>query len=98
MGKRPVLLSIFVPYQGCWSSNLKMNYWRKILRFFCALQLLPALESATEEALIGGQAVLEGVMMRSPHAWGIAVRKHTGDMATFCEALRRPSEKHRWLA
>ena len=75
-----------------------MSYWRKILRFFCALQLLPALESASDEALIGGQAVLEGVMMRSPHAWGIAVRKHTGDMATFCETLQRPSEKHRWLA
>src|SRR5205807_4048579 len=75
-----------------------MNYWRKILRFFCALQLLPALESASEEALIGGQAVLEGVMMRSPHAWGIAVRKAPGEMATHCEVLIRPSEKHKWMA
>src|SRR5437016_3111694 len=72
MGRRRASRLIFVPCQGCWSSNLKMSYWRKILRFFCALQLLPALESASEEALIGGQAVLEGVMMRSPHAWGIA--------------------------
>lgn len=69
-----------------------------MLRSFLALQLLPALESASEEALIGGQAVLEGVMMRSPHAWGIAVRKSTGEMATHCEVLERLSEKHKWLA
>jgi uncharacterized protein YqhQ len=75
-----------------------MKHWRQFVRFFCALQLLPALESASEEALIGGQAVLEGVMMRSPHAWGIAVRKHTGDIATHCEALERPSDRRKWLA
>src|SRR5437879_5909265 len=76
---------------------MAMRRWRQNLRFLAAVQLLPALESG-EETLIGGQAVLEGVMMRSPHAWGIAVRKHTGDMATFCETLQRPSEKHKWLA
>lgn len=75
-----------------------MKRLRNVLRFFFALQLLPALESASEETLIGGQAVLEGVMMRSPHAWGIAVRKQTGDIATHCEPLDRPSEKRKWLA
>ncbi|HEY6248406.1 MAG TPA: DUF1385 domain-containing protein [Candidatus Angelobacter sp.] len=75
-----------------------MNYLRTVLRSFFVLQLLPALEAAQEETLIGGQAVLEGVMMRSPHAWGIAVRKTTGDIATHCEPLERPSEKRRWLA
>ena len=67
------------------------------MRSFFTLQLLPALEAASEETLIGGQAVLEGVMMRSPHAWGIAVRKSTGDIATHCEPLDRPSEKSKWL-
>jgi uncharacterized protein YqhQ len=75
-----------------------MNHLRNSLRSFFALQLLPALESASEETLIGGQAVLEGVMMRSPHAWGIAVRKQTGEIATHCEPLDRPSEKRKWLA
>lgn len=75
-----------------------MNYLRTVLRSFLALQALPALEAASEETLIGGQAVLEGVMMRSPHAWGIAVRKSTGDIATHCEPLQRPSEKRHWLA
>jgi uncharacterized protein YqhQ len=73
-----------------------MRYWRPFLRFLAALQLLPALESG-EETLVGGQAVMEGVMMRSPHAWGIAVRKPSGEITTHSETLQRPSEKHKWL-
>jgi len=65
-------------------------------RFLVALQLLPALESG-EETLVGGQAVLEGVMMRSPHAWAIAVRKPSGEVAHHSEPLDRPSEKHKWM-
>jgi len=74
-----------------------MSRFRQFLRLFAIQQLLPALES-NQEALIGGQAVLEGVMMRSPHAWGIAVRKPSGGIATHCEPLQRPSEKRKWLA
>jgi len=73
-----------------------MHYLRKMGRFLVALQLLPALESG-EETLVGGQAVLEGVMMRSPHAWAIAVRKPSGEVATHSEPLERPSEKHKWM-
>ncbi len=62
-----------------------------------AVQLLPALESG-EETLVGGQAVLEGVMMRSPHAWAIACRKPSGEVVTMSEPLERPSEKHKWVA
>ena len=65
-------------------------------RFLVAVQLLPALESG-EETLVGGQAVLEGVMMRSPHAWAIAVRKPDGEVATHSEPIERPSEKHKWM-
>jgi len=49
-------------------------------RFLVAVQLLPALEGG-EETLVGGQAVLEGVMMRSPHAWAIACRKPSGEVS-----------------
>jgi len=73
-----------------------MRRWRQILRFLAAVQLLPALESG-EETLVGGQAVLEGVMMRSPHAWGIAVRKPSGEIVTHSEPLERPSEQHKWM-
>ena len=75
---------------------MTMRRGRQILRFLAAVQLLPALESG-EETLVGGQAVLEGVMMRSPHAWGIAVRKPSGEMVTHSEPLERPSEQHKWM-
>jgi uncharacterized protein YqhQ len=73
-----------------------MRRLRQILRFLVAVQLLPALESG-EETLVGGQAVLEGVMMRSPHAWGIAVRKPSGEIMTHSEPLERPSDQHKWM-
>ncbi|HTS09869.1 MAG TPA: DUF1385 domain-containing protein [Candidatus Eisenbacteria bacterium] len=74
-----------------------MRNLRNYLRFLAAVQLLPALESG-EETLVGGQAVLEGVMMRSPHAWAIACRKPSGEVVTMSEPLERPSEKHKWMA
>src|SRR6201997_2322195 len=74
-----------------------MRFLPSMWRFLVAVQLLPALESG-EETLVGGQAVLEGVMMRSPHAWGIAVRKPSGEIATHSEPLERPSDKHKWMA
>ena len=74
-----------------------MRTLKNYLRFLAAVQLLPALESG-EETLVGGQAVLEGVMMRSPHAWAIACRKPSGEVVTMSEPLERPSEKHKWMA
>lgn len=74
-----------------------MRFLRNYLKFIVAVQLLPALESG-EETLVGGQAVLEGVMMRSPHAWAIACRKPSGEVVTMSEPLERPSEKHKWMA
>jgi uncharacterized protein YqhQ len=74
-----------------------VRFLRNYFRFLAAVQLLPALESG-EETLVGGQAVLEGVMMRSPHAWAIACRKPSGEVVTMSEPLDRPSEKHKWMA
>jgi uncharacterized protein YqhQ len=76
---------------------INVRFLRNYLRFLAAVQLLPALESG-EETLVGGQAVLEGVMMRSPHAWAIACRKPSGEVVTMSEPLERPSEKHKWMA
>ncbi len=73
-----------------------MHFIKAMARFLAALQLLPALESG-EETLVGGQAVLEGVMMRSPHAWAIAVRKPSGNVVAHAEPLERLSEKHKWI-
>jgi uncharacterized protein YqhQ len=46
---------------------------------------------------IGGQAVVEGVMMRGPASWAVAVRKP--DLAIACESfpLPRRAEDHPWL-
>jgi uncharacterized protein YqhQ len=73
-----------------------MRFLKNWLRFLVSVQLLPALESG-EETLVGGQAVLEGVMMRSPHAWAIACRKPSGEISTHSEPLERLSEKHKWM-
>ncbi|HEY6185599.1 MAG TPA: DUF1385 domain-containing protein [Terriglobales bacterium] len=66
-------------------------------RFLVMVQLLPALEEGGQETLVGGQAVLEGVMMRSPHAWAIACRKPSGEISVHSEPLERLSEKHKWM-
>ncbi len=60
------------------------------------LALLPFIQGP-EEVLVGGQAVIEGVMMRSPHSWAVAVRKASGSLAVARDYLSRPSEKHPWL-
>jgi len=46
-------------------------------------------------APIGGQAVLEGVMMRGPSAWSVAVRKKNGDIAQVVNAITSPMQRHR---
>ena len=81
----------------CQEHPIAVRRLQNYLRFLVAVQLLPALESG-EETLVGGQAVLEGVMMRSPHAWAIACRKPSGEVVTMSEPLERPSEKHKWMA
>jgi uncharacterized protein YqhQ len=48
-------------------------------------------------APIGGQAVLEGVMMRGPSAWSVAVRKPDGDIAEVNRPIASMLLRHRWL-
>jgi uncharacterized protein YqhQ len=55
--------------------------------------MLPILESG-EETLVGGQAVMEGVMMRAPHSYCVAVRKPDGGIVTEEMPVARMSEKH----
>jgi uncharacterized protein YqhQ len=44
---------------------------------------------------IGGQAVLEGVMMRSPAHWALAVRKPNGEIAQHTTPISSPMARHR---
>ncbi|MCC7496677.1 MAG: DUF1385 domain-containing protein [Bryobacterales bacterium] len=55
--------------------------------------MLPILESG-EETLVGGQAVMEGVMMRAPHSYCVAVRRPNGEIVTEEAPLARLSEKY----
>ena len=55
--------------------------------------MVPILESG-EETLVGGQAVMEGVMMRAPHSYCVAVRKPGGEIVTEEHPIHRMSEKY----
>jgi uncharacterized protein YqhQ len=66
---------------------------RNFLRLSTQIQMLPILESG-EETLVGGQAVMEGVMMRAPHSYCVAVRKENGEIVTSESPLPRVSEKY----
>ncbi|PYT31385.1 MAG: DUF1385 domain-containing protein [Acidobacteria bacterium] len=56
--------------------------------------MMPVLESG-EETLVGGQAVIEGVMMRAPHSYCVAVRKPSGEVVTHEMPVPRMSEKYK---
>src|ERR1019366_1669409 len=43
---------------------------------------------------IGGQAVLEGVMMRGPRNWAVAVRKPDGDIAHGARTIDPLAARH----
>src|ERR1022692_1341272 len=67
---------------------------RTFFRLFTHIQMMPILESG-EETLVGGQAVIEGVMMRAPHSYCVAVRKPSGEIVTEEKPLARMSERYR---
>lgn len=65
-----------------------------LLRLFAHTQLLPILENGEETTLVGGQAVMEGVMMRSPNSYCVAVRKPNGELVTEESPLSRLSDRY----
>jgi uncharacterized protein YqhQ len=46
---------------------------------------------------VGGQAVLEGVMMRSPSNWAVAVRKPDGAIAQVCRPIESAMARHKFF-
>ena len=71
------------------------------LRHFAQLwrwsQLAPVLQSGNGP-LIGGQAVMEGVMMRTPQSYCVAVRRPDGQVVTSERSAKRLSETSRFWA
>ncbi len=53
--------------------------------------------SVQRDLIVGGQAVMEGVMMRTPSAYAIAVRKRDGSIVHTSEALPKWSDEYKWL-
>jgi uncharacterized protein YqhQ len=48
-------------------------------------------KASPEDILVGGQAVIEGVMMRTPHAYAVAVRRMDGSVEVKREPVKRLS-------
>jgi uncharacterized protein YqhQ len=44
----------------------------------------------------GGQAVMDGVMMRGPHSWAVAVRRHDGSIGLQHREIDSFASRHRW--
>src|SRR5213596_213120 len=48
---------------------------------------------SSDDILVGGQAVIEGVMMRSPKGYSVAVRRQDGTVRVMKDALLAAGEK-----
>jgi uncharacterized protein YqhQ len=53
--------------------------------------------TSERDLIVGGQAVIEGVMMRTPNAYAIAVRKADGTIVNTAAALPKWSDKYPFL-
>jgi len=51
--------------------------------------------SSSDDILVGGQAVIEGVMMRSPKGYSVAVRRPDGSMGVIKDVLQTAGDKWR---
>lgn len=58
------------------------------------LQLFTAIE---RDLIVGGQAVMEGVMMRTPSAYAIACRRQDGSIVKTAEELPKWSDRYKIL-
>ena len=61
------------------------------------LRFLHTVFAMERDLIVGGQAVMEGVMMRTPSAYAIACRKSDGSIVHTAEVLPKWSDKYKWL-
>lgn len=62
------------------------------------LKFLHTIFAMERDLIVGGQAVMEGVMMRTPSAYAIACRRANGEIVTTAESLPKWSDKYKWLS
>ncbi|HRI02778.1 MAG TPA: DUF1385 domain-containing protein [Pyrinomonadaceae bacterium] len=70
---------------------MKKRLSPKMLRF---IHTVFAME---RDLIVGGQAVMEGVMMRTPSAYAIACRRQDGSIVSTAEKLPKWSDKYKWM-
>ena len=61
------------------------------------LRFVHTIFAVQRDLIVGGQAVMEGVMMRTPSAYAIACRKSDGSIIHTAERLPKWSDKYSWL-
>jgi len=61
------------------------------------LRFIHTVFAMERDLIVGGQAVMEGVMMRTPSAYAIACRRQDGSIVTTAEKLPKWSDKYKWL-
>ena len=54
-------------------------------------------EDGARKTHVGGQALLEGIMMRGKYNWGVAVREPTGGIYLEEHDLASGKDKNKWL-
>ncbi len=57
----------------------------------------PCEDCAINPTHIGGQALLEGIMMRGKYNWAVAVREPSGEIYTEEHDLVSAKDRHKWL-
>ncbi len=62
------------------------------------LRFIHTVFAMERDLIVGGQAVMEGVMMRTPSAYAIACRKSDGEIVTTAETLPKWSDTYKWLS
>jgi len=61
------------------------------------LRFIHTVFAMERDLIVGGQAVMEGVMMRTPSAYAIACRRQDGSITTTADTLPKWSDKYKWL-
>lgn len=80
--------------QNAGKRELPIMKSRRSARFTRFVHTVFAME---RDLIVGGQAVMEGVMMRTPSAYAIACRKQDGTIVTTAERLPKWSDRFKWL-
>ena len=69
---------------------------RRVINIINSIFMLFSEEADSRKIPVGGQAVIEGVLMRAPKRWGLAIRKPDGDIFHEVWENKPWTEKKPW--